>query len=181
MTRLVPARERERLAALESLEILDTEAEPQFNAVCRYACNFFQVPIAYISFIDEGRQWLKAACGMSLTSVPRAGTFCARTILLDRVLIVRDASADPRFANNQYVLGAPHICFYAGAPLTLAQGIHIGTLCLIDTVVRDFSAERAEALRSLAEYVVEHLQSRAKKHRDEEGAPAEVENRHHVF
>ena len=167
MTRLLPAREKERLAALDSLKIVDTKAEHQFDAVCRFACDIFQVPIAYIAFIDETRQWLKAACGMSQTSVPRVGTFCARTILLDRVFVVGDASTDPRFATNRYVLGAPHIRFYAGAPLTLTQGIHIGTMCLIDTASRDFSEEQAETLRGLAAYVVKGLQSRFKQRHED--------------
>ena len=165
MTKLMPAREKERLAVLQDLAIVDTEPEAQFDAICRHACNFFQVPIAYIAFIDEGRQWLKAACGIRPSGVPRAGTFCARTILLDRVLIVTDASAEPRFASNPYVLGPPHICFYAGAPITLNEDLHVGTLCLIDTIPRDFSREHVDALRLLADYVVERLQIRAKQRR----------------
>ena len=171
MTRLVPTREKERLAALQELAIVGSEPEPQFDIICRFACNFFKVPIAYIAFIDEGRQWLKAACGMSPTSVPRAGTFCSRTILLNRVLVVRDALADPRFADNPYVVGAPHICFYAGAPLTLTQGMHVGTLCLIDTAPREFQAQEVEALSDLAGYVVRRLQTRAKQR---EAAPNAV-------
>ena len=85
MTQLVPAREKERLIALRRLKVIDSDPEAQFDAVCRFACSYFQVPIAYIAFIDEGRQWLKAACGIDLTSVPRSGTICSRTILLDRV------------------------------------------------------------------------------------------------
>ena len=170
MTRLLPAREKERLAALDSLGIVDTIAEHQYDAVCRFACDIFQVPIAYIAFIDDSRQWLKAACGMSQISVPRVGTFCARTILLDRVLVVGDASTDKSFASNRYVLGTPHIRFYAGAPLTLTEGIHVGTVCLIDTAARAFSEEQAETLRGLAKYVVRALQSRVKQRAEDDSS-----------
>ena len=130
MTYLRPAREAKRLAALRRLAILDTEPEPQFDAICRRACDLFEVPIAYIALIDEGRQWMKAACGIKLSSVPRYGTICSSTILFDRSLILRDATTDKRFHNNLYVVGPPYIRFYAGTPLTLEDGLRITWRCV---------------------------------------------------
>ena len=98
------------------------------------------------------------------------GTFCARTILLDRVLVVGDASTDKSFASNRYVLGTPHIRFYAGAPLTLTEGIHVGTVCLIDTAARAFSEKQAETLRGLAKYVVRALQSRVEQRAEDDSS-----------
>ena len=161
MTRLVPARESERLAELHRLAILDTEPEPQFDAICRDALCFFRVPIAYIAFLDENRQWLKAACGIASSSIPRERTFCASTILLDRLLIVRNAMAHPRYSKNDFVLGPPHIRFYAGAPLALNAGLRVGTFCLIDTVPRELTDEQVQAIKNIAGIVVEHLRMRA--------------------
>ena len=45
-----------------------------------------------------------------------------------------------RFRDHPFVVGAPHIRFYAGAPVHSSDGFLLGTLCLIDTEPRQFSA-----------------------------------------
>ena len=51
----------------------------------------------------------------------------------------------------------PDIRFYAGAPLTIDGGYAVGTLCVIDTKPRTWSAEHSKALRDLADLVEEEL------------------------
>ncbi|MDZ7863097.1 GAF domain-containing protein [Acidovorax sp.] len=73
------------------------------------------------------------------------------------LFIIEDASADPRFADNPLVTGAPHIRFYAGAPLSAPSGHHIGTLCVIDTVPRKLGAVELSILDALRRLVNETL------------------------
>ncbi len=76
-------------------------------------------------------------------------------------MVVPDAAADPRFAANPLVTGEPHIRFYAGAPLVLAGGHRIGTLCVIDPAPREqFTAHEAEVLQLMARQVVALLEGR---------------------
>jgi PAS domain S-box-containing protein len=76
-------------------------------------------------------------------------------------MVVLDAAADPRFAGNPLVTGDPHIRFYAGAPLVLASGHRIGTLCIIDPAPRaEFTAHEAEVLQLMAQQVVALLEGR---------------------
>ena len=135
----LPSNEVERLAALRELRILDTPAEPHFDAVCNNAAALFSVPIAVVSLIDSDRQWFKSKCGIDVDSTSREIAFCTYAILRDDVLVIEDAASDPRFADNPLVLGKPSIRFYAGAPLVLQSGIRVGTLCIIDTKPRRFS------------------------------------------
>ena len=69
------------------------------------------------------------------------------------ILIVSDATKDERFSSNPLVTHAPHIRFYAGAPMRETSGQPIGTLCLIDSVARDFSAKEQQELREFADMV----------------------------
>ena len=56
----VPLNEKERLAALREYQILDTEAEPEFDEITGLASEICQAPISMITLIDEERQWVKS-------------------------------------------------------------------------------------------------------------------------
>jgi diguanylate cyclase (GGDEF)-like protein/PAS domain S-box-containing protein len=149
--------ESERLAVLRDLKVLDTPDETHFDAVCRTAQALFSAPIAFVSLVDENRQWFKARCGIDVKETPRSIAFCNYAILSDDVLIIEDALSDPRFAENPLVTGPCGVRFYAGAPLILHQGIRLGTLCLMDVRRRSFSPEQVRQFQDLANIVVAHL------------------------
>ena len=52
--------EKERLAALAALDILDTAADEHFDRLTRLAKQIFGVPIALVSLVDTERQWFKS-------------------------------------------------------------------------------------------------------------------------
>ena len=148
----LPADEAERLRELHDLLLLDTPPEERFDRVVRFAAEQLEMPIALVSLVDAHRQWFKARVGLSATETDRDISFCGHAILNPELFVVEDARLDPRFADNPLVTGAPHIRFYAGAPLRGPAGHAVGTLCVLDTVPRTLSAlERSilEALRGL--------------------------------
>jgi diguanylate cyclase (GGDEF)-like protein/PAS domain S-box-containing protein len=171
----LPRNEADRLCALRALRILDTPPEEQFDAVCRTASRLFALPIALVSLVDADRQWFKARCGLDVDGTPRELAFCNYSILADDVFVVEDAASDDRFRNNALVTGRPHIRFYAGAPLVMEPGLRAGTLCVIGTEPRAFTASDRNALLDLARIVVAHLQvHRARVASDDETAMRRV-------
>lgn len=154
-----PLNEVARLAALRELDVAGSGPEPQFDAIGRTAQALFRVPIALVSLVEENVQWLKSRCGLDVDHTARSVSFCAHTILSDEVFVIEDATQDPRFASNPLVTGEPQIRFYAGAPLILSPGIHIGALCVIDTTVRTFSLEQRRQIRDLALVVTAQLRA----------------------
>jgi len=153
-----PDTEADRLAALNALGILGTPPEPHFDAVCRTARRLFGVRSAFVALIDDTHQWLKTPCADVPVRMPRAESFCQHTIRGDAVLVVPDARLDPRFRDAALVTRAGGIRFYAGVPLSLEEGLRIGTFCLADPEPRaTFSEADQAALRDLAEIVVAHL------------------------
>jgi diguanylate cyclase (GGDEF)-like protein len=151
----LPEDEAYRLQVLTALDLLDTPAEAEFDSVVKLAQHLFDCPIALVSLVDANRQWFKARCGLDATETPREFAFCHHALREPDMLVINDASSDPRFAHNPLVTGAPHIRFYAGVPLRIAlipgePLAALGTLCVIDTKPRILSLEQARMLRHLA-------------------------------
>lgn len=156
----IPADDAERLQALRELLILDTPPEERFDKIARFVAEEFEVPIALVSLVDENRQWFKARVGLDVCETARDISFCGHALTLDAPLVIEDALLDPRFADNPLVTGEPFIRFYAGAPLRLAPGAAIGTLCLIDRRPRRLDRIGLTILGSLRDLVVEELRRR---------------------
>jgi len=152
--------EASRLRTLERYDVLDTPPTEAFDRITRLATRLFGVPIAMVNFIDQDNQWCLSSQGLALDRTSREVSFCARAIQQGDVMVVPDAREDPRFADNPFVTGEPHIRFYAGAPLTAPNGHRLGTLCLIDDEPRSFSAADRENLEDLAGVVMDELNLR---------------------
>jgi len=153
--------ESRRLAVLYAHQILDTPREDAFDAFVRVAAAVCGVPISLISLIDLDRVWFKANLGLDgVTEIPRDDAFCTQAIQGDAIFEIRDTQADPRFADNPLVVGAPHIRFYAAAPLITAEGDAVGTICVIDRKPRRLTEQQRTALAALRDAVVEQLASR---------------------
>jgi GAF domain-containing protein len=153
----LPANEEARLRLLHDLLLLDTPPEKRLDRIVEFAASEFAVPICLVSLVDRERQWFKAKVGLAVCETPRDISFCGHALLENDLLIVPDALHDPRFHDNPLVIGAPHIRFYAGAPITPKAGLAIGTLCLIDRVPRTLDAVEQAILRSVRDLLVLEL------------------------
>ena len=160
ITPLIPANEWQRLHALLKTGLLDSAPDPQLDRLTNIAQQSFGVDIALVSLIDSRRQWFKSSQGLDASETGRDISFCGHAILNQEVLVVENALEDPRFFDNPLVLQAPHIRFYAGAPLCTTAGYRIGTLCIIDSQVRHFTDQDVALLRKLADCVEEQINQR---------------------
>jgi signal transduction histidine kinase len=163
MNDLPDLQEEMRLADLYSFGILDSEQEEDFSQLVELAANITNCQMAAISFIDKDRQWFKAVKNIGLKETRREDAFCHYTIQKDEVMLVADASQDPRFRNNPYVTGDPHINFYAGAPIGTSSGQKVGTVCVFDSGSnRQLSRFQLDALQTIANQVSRLMELRRK-------------------
>lgn len=147
----IPEDEDERLADLYSYDILESAPEGTYQDLTRLARQICDRPMAAITFIDEDRQWVKAEVGGGAHDSPRTESFCAHAIVdPEEVFVVEDASWHPEFEDNPYVVGEPHLRFYAGAPIRSSRGNGLGTVCVLDTEPGKLSDDEARALKSLS-------------------------------
>jgi diguanylate cyclase (GGDEF)-like protein len=155
-----------RLAALRRYQILDTAEEREFGEVVSLLRRVLGAPMAFVSLIDADRQWLNAAAGGPRGEVPRGLTFCDHTIRAAVPLAVPDASRDPRFDGNPFVLAEGGLRCYLGAPLTTPEGYNVGTVCVAGPEARDFSDAEGEILAGFARLVVSQLEMQMLARRD---------------
>jgi anti-sigma regulatory factor (Ser/Thr protein kinase) len=145
--------EKVRLQALHQYKILDTDPEKAFDDLTILAAHICETPVALISLIDSERQWFKSRVGIDVTETPREVSFCAVAIQQPNLFIVPDATKDPRFSANPFVVSDPKVRFYAGAPFSSSDGHPLGTLCVVDVVPRQLTPSQENALLALSRQV----------------------------
>jgi diguanylate cyclase len=156
----VPVDEAERLVSLHRLGLLDTPPTPAFDGVTRLAAAALRVPILSVSLVDQSRVWFKSRIGVNVREIPRQGSLCDHAIWQRQALIVRDAPADPRFANDALVSGTPRVRSYLGIPLFSRDRQPVGTLCAMDTELREFGEVELVVLSEFAKIAEDLLGSK---------------------
>src|SRR5450830_1500764 len=139
----IPVNEQARVDDLHKLHILDTPPEERFDRLTRLARRLFSVPTAVVSLVDTKRQWFKARVGMDVCEMGRDVSFCSHAILRDEVMVVSNALEDSRF--------------YAGCPIRSPQGYKLGTLCILDTIPREFDEDDKAMLADLTRMVEQEM------------------------
>jgi PAS domain S-box-containing protein len=147
-------------AAVLALYDVDPGRLAALKEITDFAAALCEAPVALVSLVEELRQVFAAKTGLAATETPRDQSFCAFTMYRDDLLVVPDASSDPKFAANPLVTGEPRIRFYAGAPLINPEGVPLGALCVIDTKPREgLTPVQAQGLTVLSHRVVSILES----------------------
>lgn len=157
----IPSNESQRLKAVKSYEILDTPPEVDFDTLTRVATQAIGTPAGVIGLMDTNRLWFKSQLGLGVPQLDRQIAFCAHALMKPgEALIVEDLQQDPRFKDNPLVTQAPHLRFYAGAPLIDRDGFALGTIAVVDIQPRKFSLTQVELLRDLSTLVITALENR---------------------
>ena len=153
----IDARARDAVIAAYDLDRLRHSAA--LTRITDFAAALCGAPVALVTVLDETEQRFLARTGTELDGTPRSISFCQHAILGDDVMVVTDATTDPRFADNPLVTGELNVRFYAGVPLHTDEGVGLGTLCVLDTVPRPegLTETQRQGLEVLAENVMARL------------------------
>lgn len=157
----VPFNDTERVESLHSYSILDTPAESEYDTITRLATYISDTPMSFISLVDTSRQWFKSKQGTDICSMNRELAFCAHAILTpSKPFIINDTYTDPRFSYSPIVRAGLKIRAYAGCVILSSDKFALGTLCVVDTVPRQWNATQIHALQELAVLVGTQLDQR---------------------
>lgn len=126
------------------------------------AAEVCDVPMAFVSLVDERREWFKARVGLEITELPRGGTFSDWVIEHGDLLVVPDVPLDLRTPANPLLAVEPGVRFFAGVPLVSEDGQRLGALGVMDRVPRGLSESQEKALRRLGRLAMLHLETQSK-------------------
>ncbi len=147
-----------RAEALAAHDIESLRADDGLTRITDFAAALCAAPVALVNIVEEHRQSFMARTGYDAPEGPVETSFCAVAMLEHDIMVVPDATRDPRFADNPQVIDVPFIRFYAGAPLVSDEGVPLGSLCVIDTVPREgLTPLQRQGLATLAEAVMARL------------------------
>jgi len=138
---------------------MDSPPTDALDRLTTLAARLFRVPVAFVSLIDEKRQFFASRYGLNISGTARNVAFCHHTLAQGDILCVPDTLKDPRFRDSPLVHGYPFIRFYAGIPLSTPDGHHIGTVCLTDSHPREpLTAEDRKHLTDIAALVMDRME-----------------------
>lgn len=138
---------------------MDSPPTDALDRLTTLAARLFRVPVAFVSLIDEKRQFFASRYGLNISGTARNVAFCHHTLAQGDILCVPDTLKDPRFCDSPLVHGYPFIRFYAGIPLSTPDGHHIGTVCLTDSHPREpLTAEDRKHLIDIAALVMDRME-----------------------
>lgn len=166
MNHPVPHNEKQRIQALHDLQVLDSLPSPVFDSITELAASICGTDIALISLVDTKRQWFKSRHGFEPSETGRDESFCAHTIMdTASVLVVNDATQDPRFAQLPLV-SSGSVRFYAGAPIITTSGQALGAVCVLDPEKRLLSEAQTHQLQHLANLTMSLIENEAFRRRE---------------
>ena len=155
-----------RLGAVRRLGLLDSPPSPTFDRLTALAAQLVEAPISLLTLVDSDRQFFLGSYGLPEAIRARRETgieysICQHAVASGRPLIVADAYADEVLKWNAAVTGLG-VRAYAGMPLITRDGYVVGTLCVIDMVVRDWTDDHLVALSHLADIAMDEILLRVK-------------------
>lgn len=150
-----------RLKRLLALRVMGSQPESDFDEAIALATALVDVPIALIGLIDDRCQWYKAKIGVDHDSVPREVAVCELVLEAGAPVVIEDMASDPRTREHPWVTGGSRVRFYAGFPIAGADGLTVGTLCLVDTRPRVLTEQQHSGLTTLARQIMGLLELRS--------------------
>lgn len=155
---------RKRLEAVRRSGLLDSDGEKALDRLTRLAAATLSAPVAFISIVDEDRDFYKSEFGfpeyLRVVRELHGRTFCHFTLVSKSPLVIEDSLSSEVFSSVPTVQ-TMGVRAYIGSPIFSPHGENIGAFCALDTVPRKWSTSQIELLESFAATVSEHIALKA--------------------
>jgi len=167
-------RDPARLAALRATGLLDVAGrDPAFNRLVRVAARTLNAPVAQVNLVTSEAQvpvaWHAPAPERWAEPVTLAYSYCQHVVALGRPLVVSDARVHPLLCDSRATIESG-IVSYLAVPLRSTGGEVIGSVCVVDDEVREWSTEQVTVLEDVAALAADEVALRTHAWRAEREA-----------
>lgn len=153
--------EEERLRALVSTGILDTEPETSFDAITRLSAEYFQADTVLLGFADASRVWIKSYWGEAVRELPRSQSIFEMVLARNGPVVVPDMARHPEFEDGRIILRRLEVVSFASVPVRTPDGKILGALTIFSCRPRrSMALDELRMLESLADMVASQLELR---------------------
>uniref|UniRef100_K3WW46 GAF domain-containing protein n=1 Tax=Globisporangium ultimum (strain ATCC 200006 / CBS 805.95 / DAOM BR144) TaxID=431595 RepID=K3WW46_GLOUD len=160
-----------RRTRLMDYDIMDSGKEQAFDLIAMQAAQFMGCSLASISFVDDKREYIKAACGVqvlrtNINEISKSNSLAAHIVQRCAaddlsMVVVLDARHDEALSTNLFVFDAPFLRFVVGIPIKTRDGVVIGALVLADDRPRrEITLTESTVLKDFGEQVNELMEER---------------------
>ncbi|QBX38090.1 response regulator [Brevundimonas sp. S30B] len=156
--------EQRRLDMVRSLGLAGRAPDAGLSAIVALAADLSAADVGVVGLLDADVLWIIGAHGVEPSPVDRRDSFCDHVLQSPNEIVwVEDTLNDARFASNRYVVEAPAVRFYVGAPLRV-NGCAVGALSLAGPAPRTRDEVVVRRLRLAAEACEAELADRHRGH-----------------
>ena len=160
--------DEKRLETIADLGLSENNKDPFLMQIVEEASLKLDLPISVVSILFNSMQYFAAHHGLGSGWIADAcatdveWSFCQYVLDSNKILEVQDAQNVSYLKNTPLVTNDSIVC-YLGAPLTLKNGVTVGTLCVIGKEPRSFDATDKVQLLELASRITDHLNDKLTK------------------
>lgn len=155
----------DRTKVLFQLSLINTAEETIYDKITDFTGKVINVPISMVSLVAPDHQFFKSGYGLpepirSERRVPLAYSFCKHTVKENKPLIVPDTRINDLVKDVRAVKEF-NIVGYLGIPLAIEGGKALGTLCVLEHEVRDWTGTEIAIMTELSQIIIKEFDTRA--------------------
>ncbi len=160
--------DEKRLETIASLGLSDNNKDPFLLELVKEASSKLDLRISVVSILFNSMQYFAAHHGLGSSWMAETSatdiewSFCQYVLDSDALLEVEDARTVAYLKDTPLVNNDSVVC-YLGAPLTLKNGVTVGTLCVIGQEPRSFSENDKSQLLEIASRLTDYLNDKLTK------------------
>lgn len=155
----------DRTKVLFQLSLINTSEETIYDKITQFTGKVINVPISMVSLVAPDHQFFKSGYGLpepirSERRIPLNYSFCKHTAQQNMPLIVPD-TRENSLVKDVLAIREFNIIGYLGIPLAIEGGKALGTLCVLEHEVRDWTETEISIMTELSKIIIKEFDMRA--------------------